>query len=138
MDRFGRRTEERNVDFRIFRDVDSLVVAFSAGGEIIGPGTISNVMYIIQKGLVAVQIEGATVAQFTEGNIFGEMGIVDPRPHTASVFAVTDVELFVIDETQFLKLVAKTPMFALRVMRVLASRLRAMNSRLQETLHATA
>jgi CRP/FNR family transcriptional regulator, cyclic AMP receptor protein len=138
MERIGRRRDERNVDFRIFKDVNSFVVSFSAGGEILGPGKISNVMYIIQKGVVAVQIEGATVAQLTEGNIFGEMGIVDPRPHTASIFAVTDVELFVVDEAQFLTLIAKTPMFALRVMRVLASRLRSMNSRLLGSFHGTA
>ena len=89
-------------------------------------------MYVVKKCIVAVQIHNVTVEQISEGNIFGEMGIVDPRPHTARVVALTDVSLYGVTEQQFLKLVATTPTFALRVMRVLVRRTRAMNSRLHE------
>ncbi len=126
------RLEVRPIDFRMFRTVDSVEATYPAGAEIIGPGTMSAAMYIIQKGVVAVQIKGITVEQVSDGSIFGEMGIVDPRSHTANVFAVTDVTLNVINREQFLRLVSETPTFALRVMRILARRIRAMNSRLTE------
>ena len=41
--------------------------------------------------------------------------------------ALTDVELVPVSEKQFLFLVSQTPYFALKVMRVLARRLRATN-----------
>ena len=126
------RPEDRPIDFRVFKDIDSVEVAYSAGAAIIAPGTINAVMYVVKKGLVAVQIEGVTVEQISEGNIFGEMGIVDPRPHTAKVYAVTDVTLYVINREQFLQLVGKAPTFSLRVMRILARRIRAMNARISK------
>jgi CRP/FNR family cyclic AMP-dependent transcriptional regulator len=127
------RPEDRPIDFRLFKDIDSVEAAYRAGAQIIAPGTANAMMYIVKKGLVAVQIEGVTVEQISEGNIFGEMGIVDPRPHTANVYAVTDVMLYVIDREQFLQLVGKAPTFSLRVMRILARRIRAMNSRLSRS-----
>jgi CRP-like cAMP-binding protein len=127
------RPEDRPIDFRMFKDIDSVEAAYPAGAEIIAPGTVNAMMYIVERGLVAVQIEGVTVEQISEGNIFGEMGIVDPRPHTAHVFAVTDVSLYVINREQFLQLVGKAPTFSLRVMRILARRIRAMNARLSKT-----
>ena len=45
-------------------------------------------MYIVRKGVVAVQIHNMTVENISEGNIIGEMGIVDPQPHTARVVAL--------------------------------------------------
>ena len=114
---------------------------YYAGEVIFHEGTVGEKAYLILKGQVRVTVAAPAgeilLSKLGEGEIFGEMSIVDPRPHTASVFAVSDVELYVIDETQFLNLTTKTPMFALRVMRVLATRLRAMNARLLESRQMT-
>jgi CRP/FNR family cyclic AMP-dependent transcriptional regulator len=125
-------TEERPVDFRMFKDINLLETHYAPGSEIIGPGKAVGLMYVIKSGLASVQVQGVTVEEVREGGIFGEMSIVDPRPASASVFAVTDVSVFVVNQTQFLQLVANAPSFALRVMKVLVRRVRAMNSRLQE------
>jgi CRP/FNR family transcriptional regulator, cyclic AMP receptor protein len=55
---------------------------------------------------------------------FGEMAIVDSSPRSATVVAVTDTKLAVIDRRMFLFLVQETPMFALQVMSNMAERLR--------------
>ena len=123
------RLDERPIDFRIFKDIYLLETRYAAGAEILGPGKPTGLMYVVKGGRACVQVQGVTVEDVREGGIFGEMGIVDPRPHTASVFAVTEVQVFVINQNQFLQIVASTPTFALRVMRVLARRLRAMNAR---------
>lgn len=120
----------RPIDFRIFKEVNALEETYQAGAEILTPGDTSHSMYIVKKGVVVVRVHNVTVEQIEEGGIFGEMGIVDPRPHTASVIALTDVVLCNLSEQQFLKLIVATPSFALRVMRVLARRVRAMNSKL--------
>ena len=59
--------------------------------------------------------------------IFGEMALVDGAPRSATAVAMTDVTLVPVSEKQFLYLVSQTPFFALKVMRVLARRLRASN-----------
>ncbi len=50
-------------------------------------------------------------------------------PRSASVIAGTSAELIRIDVPKFLALVASAPDFALTVMRVMARRIRSMNSR---------
>lgn len=121
---------DRKIDFRIFKDVNSHEANYPAGSEILKPGTVNRIMYIVKSGVVAVQIQNTTVEQISEGNIFGEMGIIEAQPHTARVVALTDVILFGVSESQFLQLIRSTPTFALRVMRILVTR--AMNLRLIE------
>jgi len=53
------------------------------------------------------------------------MAIVDSSPRSATVVAVTDTKLAVIDRKMFLFLVHETPTFALHVMSGMAQRLRA-------------
>ncbi len=55
------------------------------------------------------------------------MALIDSEPRSATAVAVTDVELVPVSEKQFLFLVSQTPYFALKVMRVLAQRLRVTN-----------
>jgi CRP-like cAMP-binding protein len=59
--------------------------------------------------------------------IFAEMALIDDSPRSATVVALTDVTLAPIQEQQFLFMAEHAPFFALRVMRVLANRLRRQN-----------
>ena len=102
------RPEDRPIDFRIFKDVHILETHYGAGAEIIGPGKAGGLLYVVKSGVVSVQVRGVAVEEVRGGGIFGEMGMVDPRPHTASVFAITDVEAFVVNQTQFLQIVDYT------------------------------
>ena len=67
------------------------------------------------------------MSELAANDIFGEMALIDNQPRSATAVAVTDVELVPVSEKQFLFLVGQTPYFALKVMRVLAQRLRATN-----------
>ena len=69
----------------------------------------------------------ATITELGADSIFGEMAPIDNEPRSASAIAMSDVELVAVSEKQFLFLVSQTPYFALKVMRVLAQRLRATN-----------
>ncbi len=136
MERTMKNPESRDIDFRIFKDVNSREACYSAGFEIIAPGDTGHMMYIVEEGEVAVRLGDVTVEQIGEGGIFGEMGIVDPRPHTASIVAMTDVRLYGVNQKQFLQLISTTPTFAIRIMRILARRARAMNARFPNSSHA--
>ena len=82
---------------------------------------------MIKSGQVRVQIGNRTISELGAESIFGEMALIDSEPRSATVTAITDVELVPVSEKQFLFLVSQTPYFALKVMRVLAQRLRATN-----------
>ena len=56
------------------------------------------------------------------------MSLISGEPRTATVRAVTAAEVVPIDQ-KFLFLVQQTPFFAIRVMRVMSARLKAMNDR---------
>ncbi len=101
-----------------FRDVQAGTVIFEEGAS-------GAEMYGIVEGEVEVRLPGGAVSRLGPDDTFGEMAIVDSSPRSATVVAVTDTKLAVIDRHRFLFLVQETPMFALQVMSSIAERLRA-------------
>ena len=95
-----------------------------AGGVIFREGEDADELFVIKSGYVRIQIGNRVVAELTADTIFGEMALIDDEPRSATALAITDVELVPVSEKQFLFLVSQTPYFALKVMRVLAQRLR--------------
>lgn len=100
---------------------------FKAGDIIFREGDEARELFVIRSGQVRVQIGNRTVTELGVDSIFGEMALIDSEPRSATVVAITDVELVPVSEKQFLFLVSQTPYFALKVMRVLAQRLRVTN-----------
>jgi CRP/FNR family cyclic AMP-dependent transcriptional regulator len=103
------------------------VQPFKAGSVIFREGDEAHELFVIKSGQVRIQIGNRTVTELAADSIFGEMALIDNEPRSATVIAVTDVELVAVSEKQFLFLVGQTPYFALKVMRALAQRLRATN-----------
>jgi CRP/FNR family cyclic AMP-dependent transcriptional regulator len=101
--------------------------SFKAGSVIFLEGDEARELFVIKSGQVRIQIGNRTVAELGADSIFGEMALIDNEPRSATAIAATDVELVAVSEKQFLFLVSQTPYFALKVMRVLAQRLRATN-----------
>jgi CRP-like cAMP-binding protein len=98
-----------------------------AGSVIFREGEEAHELFVIKSGQVRIQIGNRTITELSADDIFGEMALIDNEPRSAIAVAVTDVELVAVSEQQFLFLVSQTPYFALKVMRVLAQRLRATN-----------
>ena len=101
--------------------------SLKAGSVIFREGDAANELFVIKSGEVRIQIGNRTITELGQDCIFGEMALIDSEPRSATAIAVTDVELVPVSEKQFLFLVSQTPYFALKVMRVLAQRLRATN-----------
>jgi CRP-like cAMP-binding protein len=100
---------------------------FKGGSTIFREGDEASELFVIKSGQVRVQIGNRTIRELGAESIFGEMALIDSEPRSATVTAITDVELVPVSEKQFLFLVSQTPYFALKVMRVLAERLRVTN-----------
>ena len=85
-------------------------------------------MYVVLDGHVELRIGDRVVETLGPGEPFGEMALIDQAPRTATALAKTDCRLAVIPEKRFLFMIQTTPHFALRLMKVMADRLRKMNA----------
>jgi CRP/FNR family cyclic AMP-dependent transcriptional regulator len=115
------------VEFSILAGSGVPVRAFKQGEVIFRDGDPAKELYVIKSGRVDVTSGNRLLATLGDNGIFGEMALIDKEPRSATVTAASDVEIVPVDERQFLFLVSQTPFFALKVMRVLAGRLRVAN-----------
>jgi CRP/FNR family transcriptional regulator, cyclic AMP receptor protein len=107
---------------------DASLLPAAAGKIIFAQGDPGDVMYVVVDGQAQIVIDGKLVETVRSGGILGEMALIDSGPRSASGIAKTQCVLVPIDEKRFGDLVARRPEFALHVMRVLANRLRRMDS----------
>jgi CRP-like cAMP-binding protein len=101
---------------------------FSAGEIIFAEGDTGDCMYAVQAGEVEITYRDKVLDTVSEGGIFGEIGLVEANHcRSASAIAKTDCRVVPVDNKRFLFLVHETPTFALRVMQIMAERIRHMN-----------
>jgi CRP/FNR family cyclic AMP-dependent transcriptional regulator len=115
------------VDFSLLVGPEVPTRDFANGQTIFREGDRGDEFFVVVRGEVEIRSGNRHLETLGQNSIFGEMALIDDSPRSATVIALTDVIAAPIGEKQFLFLVRHTPFFALRVMRVLASRLRAQN-----------
>lgn len=115
------------VTIDLFRNDDD-TRNFSAGEQIFREGEAGDFMYVVVEGEVDLFIHGRLVEHLGAGGVLGEMALIDQTPRSASAVASTNCRLVAIDERRFKFLVQQTPNFSLQLMRVIADRLRRMDS----------
>ena len=116
---------KHDTSFALLTGNDVQTHLVKAGGVIFREGDEARDLFVIKSGKVRIQLGNRTITELSPDDIFGEMALIDSEPRSATAIAMTDVELVPVSEKQFLFLVSQTPYFALKVMRVLAQRLRA-------------
>jgi|ERR1700756_321979 CRP/FNR family transcriptional regulator, cyclic AMP receptor protein len=115
----------QDTSFGVLTGNDVETRLFKAGSIIFHQGDAASEMFVIKSGQVRIQLGNRTLSELPTESIFGEMALIDNEARSATAIAITDVELVPVTEKQFLFMVSQTPYFALKVMRVLAQRLRA-------------
>ena len=115
------------VDFSILLRPEVPTRNFAIGDTIFREGEQGDEFFVVVRGKVEIRTGDRRLEVLGPKGIFGEMALIDDSPRSATVVAVTDVTVAPIQEQQFLFLVKHMPMFALKVMRVLAIRLRRQN-----------
>jgi CRP/FNR family transcriptional regulator, cyclic AMP receptor protein len=111
-------------------------LAFKAGETIISEGDDGDTAFFIVSGSVDVIIgpgaKARTVGTLREGEVFGEMCLIEPGPRSATIRAVTDVECLATSYEDFIAAIEDNPDRAVAFMKTLVRRLRQMNE-LMET-----
>ncbi len=108
--------------------METVTKSFEAGEFIYHEGEESRWAYEILEGrieLIGKEPEGPVIhAQLSDGDLFGEMGILDKSPRHNSARAKTKVILNAIPRAEFLRRVEMEPDTAFKVMSKLAQTLR--------------
>jgi CRP-like cAMP-binding protein len=97
---------------------------FGEGVVIFVEGQAAGEMYIVRNGTVTLRRGGEILKTLDPGEIFGEMGLIDHAPRTATAVAGPGCRLTAIDEPALNRLVQKVPGFALELLRLVVRRLR--------------
>lgn len=111
--------------------------SFGPGELIVEEGHTGNGLYLIVAGSVEV-IKGLgtdhqqTVNRLGVGEVFGEMALLGEWPRTATVRAVDNVECLGIDRWVFLAQLERQPKVGIRLLHILAQKLRDSDARLVE------
>jgi HEAT repeat protein len=99
-------------------------VELKRGETIFEKGDVGDCMYIVVDGEVRVHDGERTLNHMREGDVFGEMAILDAEPRVASVTAVEDTRLFRLNQEPFYELMDDRIEVARGIIRVLSQHLR--------------
>ncbi|RAU22093.1 signal transduction protein [Paramagnetospirillum kuznetsovii] len=106
----------------------------SAGNLIFSQGDGADCAYLIEQGEVDIFVERDGRRQpltvLGAGEVFGEMGVIDGLPRSATARAHTDCSLVVVSAEQIQQVVARSDPFFAELMRKLVGRLRDTQSSL--------
>jgi CRP/FNR family cyclic AMP-dependent transcriptional regulator len=117
------RTCSRKDLQKVARRSDDRRVA--AGTTIVKEGDNGDEFFVILDGTVSVSRQGRKVATLGPGSGFGELALLlDKAPRNATVVADTDMELVVVGQRQFARLLDEVPGFTRKMLAGTAHRLR--------------
>ncbi len=99
------------------------------GSVIMAEGDRVDSLYIVLSGRLKVMMGEANGKEVIlgiigPGEFFGEMGLIDERPRSASVIAIEPCELLSVTRRDFKKCLVENTEVAMTVLRVLVRRLR--------------
>ena len=109
------------------------------GTTIFSKGEPGTSLFAILEGQVKVisfsaQGKNAVFNLLSEGDIFGEIALLDGGERTADVIAVTDCKVLVIERRDFLPLVHSRPDVSQKLIEVLCARLRNTSRQVEEVM----
>ena len=150
----GKRPAERTRDklsllrnHSLFRDLPAAVIEHLGsymktrrvvrGTTIFAKGDPGTGLMGVLAGTVKVSVASAdgkdiVLNLFHEGEVFGEIALLDGRPRTADATAMSDCELVVIERRDFVPFLSDHPDVMLKFIEILCSRLRRTSEQVQD------
>lgn len=116
------------------RDLESLAEEFNerrfaAGDKVALEGEGGLMFFVVESGELSVEVQGEPVSTLGPGSAFGEIALIDRRPRTATVSAVTDVKAYGLPVFVFRPFVEARPGVAWKMLEAMADRLALAESR---------
>lgn len=77
---------------------------YPAGSTIIREGDVGDKFYILESGEAEAGSQGKMLKQYTKGDYFGELALLDDRPRAATVVSKTEVKVAMLGKEGFQRL----------------------------------
>ena len=127
------------------RDVHERIAAYATtrqvarGETIFMKGDAGASLFAVCSGTVEVLVpsaegKNAVMNLIHEGEIFGEIALLDGRPRTADALAFTDCTLMVLERRDFLPLLRERPETAVKLLEILCARIRRTTEQVEELM----
>ncbi|MFA6506360.1 MAG: cyclic nucleotide-binding domain-containing protein [Treponemataceae bacterium] len=120
------------------RKVDEFNRVYPKETMIFSEGQPGEEMYIIQRGSVKitkiVDNNEVLLAVLKQGDMFGEMALLEAKPRSASAIAYEDCQLLAVNKENFERMVASQPQIVTRLTQLLAERIWFIYKQLANTL----
>jgi flavin reductase (DIM6/NTAB) family NADH-FMN oxidoreductase RutF len=98
--------------------------SYAEGESIVRAGEPGNELYVLLEGAVRVERDGALVRALSEGDLFGEIAVLDGGRRTADVVASADARCLAVPRDVIRATLEAEPRAAWELLGVLARRLR--------------
>jgi CRP/FNR family transcriptional regulator, cyclic AMP receptor protein len=104
---------------------------------IVEKGDAARQLYVLLRGRAKVATRGADGSDtglnvMGPGEVFGEIGILDGQPRSATVTTLEECEMAVLDMDAFRNFLAGHPSIGIKLLAVLARRVRDLTTRLED------
>ncbi|MFZ6641840.1 diguanylate cyclase [Undibacterium sp. TC4M20W] len=146
-----RETDYRIEDIHLFRDItednrqliadiikDCMVVRAYTGQVVLDANSSGAKLFIVLKGALGVsriteesnQLEN-TITQYLPGECVGEISVLDEEIHSATISAINECELLLIEAETLWRLIDESNGVARNLLQLLSFRIRAANAQIR-------
>jgi glucose-6-phosphate 1-dehydrogenase len=95
----------------------------ATGEQLITKGEIGRELYLIEQGEVEVLDDAGKVLKvLTDGDVFGEVGVLMSTPRNATCRAKSPTDLYVLEKSDFSRILRDNPNFATAIQQVAKER----------------
>ena len=110
---------------------------FAAREVVVSQGDPARALFAIVRGRLKVASSGpdgrdVVLGIMAEGEVFGEVALLDGGLRSATCTAIEPCELLAIDRAQFMELLEESPGIAVKLLQVLSGRLRRLSQRSED------
>lgn len=116
----------------------AVVKNFSAREAVVHQGDPARSLFAIVRGRLKVASSGpdgrdVVLGIMSEGEVFGEVALLDGGLRSATCTAMEPCELLAIDRMEFMALLEQSPAIAVKLLQVLGARVRRLSQRSEDT-----
>jgi CRP-like cAMP-binding protein len=97
-----------------------------------GTGLMSVLAGVVKISMLSADGREIVLSIMREGDIFGEIALLDGHPRSADATAVTDCELLMIERRDLIPVLRSHPDLTIQIIQILCTRLRHTNEQVQD------
>ncbi len=115
----------------------AITKVYKARETIVTQGDPANEFFVLLRGRAKVTAQGSegddtAINVMGPGEVFGEIGILDGQSRSATVTTLEECEMAVVDKRGFHSLLEASPPVAIKLLAVLAGRIRELTIRVED------